>query len=99
MDPVVSETYKSWIKSASNIKLSSDAAVTRITHEGVTNFSSLQDFDKKSIESLPSTCKEKIPAVTADIANGISEELEIAGANISSNSIRRLIVASNAVKF
>ena len=63
MAPVVSAAYKSWFKSASNIKLSSDAAATEITHEGVTNFSSLQDFDKKSIESVPSTCKEKIPAV------------------------------------
>ena len=96
MPPVVLASYRSWIKSVSNIKLSSDAAVTRITHEGVTNFSSLEDVDKNSIKSLASTCKEKIPA---DLANGIQEEIEINGANVSSISIRRLIVASDAAKF
>ena len=87
MPPVVSVSYRSWLKSASNIKLSSDAAVTRITYEGVTKFSSLQDFDKKSVESLASICKEKIPTVTADPANGISEEIKITGANTPSISI------------
>ena len=65
----------------------------------MTNFSSLQDFDKKSIEYLLSIYEERIPSVTADPANGISEELEIVVANVSSISIRRLIVDFNTVKF
>ena len=79
--------------------MSSDAAVTRITYEGITNFSSLCDFDKKGIESLPATCKERIPAIQEDLPNGVTAELEIAGANISSILIRRLIVACNAAKY
>ena len=87
MPPFVSPSYRTWRKSDSNIKLSSDVAVIRITYEGVTNCLSLQGFDKSSIESLASTCKENIPAITADVANRISEEIEISGANVSSNSI------------
>ena len=52
-----------------------------------------------SIESLASTCEENIPAMIVDPENGISEEIEIAGTSVSSISICRLIVASNAVKF
>ena len=96
MPVTVTAAFKQWLKSASNIKLSSDSAVTRITYEGLTNFDSLQDFDKKSIESLASTCCKEIPAITADLANGIAAEIDIPGANISSISIQRLIFASNA---
>ena len=99
MPVTVTAAFKQWLKSASNIKLSSDSAVTRITYEGLTNFDSLQDFDKKSIESLASTCRKEIPAITADLANGIAAEIEIPGANVSSISIRRLIVACSAAKF
>ena len=99
MPPTVNANFKSWLKSNVNMKLSSDAAVTRITYEGITNYDSLVDFDKKSIESLPSTCKEKIPAITEDVPNGVTAEVEISGANVSSISVRRLIVASNAAKY
>ena len=57
------------------------------------------DFDKKSIKSLHLTCKERIPAVTEDIANSVAAELEIVVANISSISICRLIVVSNVAKY
>ena len=99
MPPTVTASFKQYLKSASNIKLSSDAAVNRITYEGLTTYASLTDFDKKSIESLTSTCKEKIPAITEDVPAGISAEIEIAGANISSISIRRLIIACHASKY
>ena len=66
MPPVVTASFKSWLKSNTNMKLSSDAAVTRITYEGITTYASLEDFDKKSIERLPSTCKELIPAILED---------------------------------
>ena len=55
--PVPTQELKSWIKSNPNIRLSSDAAVTRIVSEGITTFASLLDFDKKSIQYLPKTCK------------------------------------------
>ena len=99
MPPTVTSSFKQYLKSANNIKLSSDAAVNRIIYEGLTNYDSLTDFDKNSIESLTSTCKEKIPAITEDVAAGISAEIEIAGANISSISIRRLIIACHASKY
>jgi hypothetical protein len=96
---VVSNAFRSWLKSGTNIKLSSDAAVTRITHEGITNYDSLANFDKKSIERLPQICKENIPAFVEDNTNEIQAEPAVNGANISSISIFRLITASNAVTY
>ena len=81
------------------MKLSPDAAVTRITYEGITNYDSLVDFDKKSIESLSSTYKDKIPETTEDIANGVTAEVEISGENVSLVSVCRLDVASNIAKY
>ena len=81
------------------MKLSSDAAVLRLLQEGLTTYNSLTDFDKKSLEQLPSVCKETIPAIAADLPNGIAAENEIAGANISSISVQRLIVAINAAEY
>ena len=99
MHPVVSTNFKAWLKSSSNIKLSSDAAVTRLTYEGITKFSSLVNFDKKSIEALPAICKSYIPAIVEDRTNGVDVEPEIPGANIDSISVRRLIVTYNASKY
>ena len=96
---VVSNAFRNWLKAGTNIKLSSDAAVTRITHEGITNFDSLADFDKKSIERLPQICKEAIPAIVVDAANDVEAEIAVNGANISSISVRRLITAANAVVY
>ena len=99
MPPTVTNAFRSWLKSNPNMKLSSDAAVTWITYEGITTYDSLLDFDKSSVESLPRTCKETIPAIAEDIANGIAAEAEVPGANISSISVRRLIVAVQAAKY
>ena len=46
----VIQAFKSWLKLGTNMKLSSDAAVLRLTYEGITNYDSLLDFDTKSIE-------------------------------------------------
>ena len=81
------------------MKLSSDAAVTRVTYEGITNFESLTDFDKTSIEYLPRTCKEKILAITEDISAGIAAEAEVPGANVGTISVRRLITAMKSAKY
>ena len=97
--PATSAAFRSWLKSNSNIKLSSDASVLRITHEGITNYDSLLDFDKKSIQLLPSICKEKILAIPEDAANGIAAEAEVSGANISAISVQRLIIASYAASY
>ena len=67
MPPVATAAFRVWLKESNNIKLSSDSAVTRVTYEGITNFDSLTDFDKSSIEYLPRTCKDKILAIVEDL--------------------------------
>ena len=99
MPPAVTVAFKAWLKANVNMKLASDAAVLRMTHEGVTDFASLLDFDRDSIEALSKACSKTIPAVTEDAANGIAAENEVPGANISSISIRRLVVAMHAAKY
>lgn len=97
--PVVTNAFKNWLKGSNNMRLNTDVAVVRITHEGITTYLSLCDFDQKSLQNLPSICKEDIPAVTADAANGITEEDAVTGANIPSISVRRLITAMHAAKY
>ena len=60
---VISAAFKVLLKANGNIKLSSDVAVLRITKEGITGWDPLNDFDQKSIERLPATCKNTIPAI------------------------------------
>ena len=66
MPPTSTGSYRSWLKSNTGMKLSSDAAVQRLLYEGINNFESLNDFDKKSIERLQTICKEGIDAITED---------------------------------
>ena len=99
MPPTIAASFRSWLKSNVNIKLASDAAVLRMTYEGVTDFMALLDFDRDSIEALAKACSKTIPAVVADPANGIMAEIEVPGANISSIAIRRLVIAMHAVKY
>ena len=87
MPPTVTNAFKTWLKENVNMKLSSDAAVTRVTYEGITNFESLTDFDKTSIEYLPRTYKEKILAITEDIPVGIQAESKVPGANVGTISV------------
>jgi hypothetical protein len=96
---MVAANFKNWLKSNPNMKLSSEAAVNRVIKEGITTFEDLTDFDKKSIERLPATCKETVPAIEADRDNGITAEAEVPGANISSISVQRLIVAIHAAEY
>ena len=85
--------FKAWLKDSTNMKLSSDASVLRLTKEGITNFESLTDFDKKSLERLPATISKAIDAIIVDVPNNINAEPAVPGANLSSISVRRLIVA------
>ena len=80
------------------MKISIDASVLWITRVGIQNFMSLIEFDKTSVDSLPKICKETIPAITADAANGITVENGVTGANISSISVCCLILAVNATE-
>eukprot|EP00560_Eucampia_antarctica_P009874 CAMPEP_0197830928 /NCGR_PEP_ID=MMETSP1437-20131217/7536_1 /TAXON_ID=49252 ORGANISM="Eucampia antarctica, Strain CCMP1452" /NCGR_SAMPLE_ID=MMETSP1437 /ASSEMBLY_ACC=CAM_ASM_001096 /LENGTH=42 /DNA_ID= /DNA_START= /DNA_END= /DNA_ORIENTATION= len=41
MPPATSASFKAWRKGQNNMKLSSDAAVARVTYEGITNYNSL----------------------------------------------------------
>lgn len=99
MPPATTNAFKSWLKANPNMKLTSNASVTRITYEGLTDYLSLLDFDRESIEALSKACSRSIPAVTEDATNGITAEAEVPAANISSISIRRLVVAMSAVKY
>ena len=99
MPLAVTAAFKSWLKANVNMKLSSDSAVTRLTFEGITTYPSLEDFDKKAIQALPAICKVGIPAIAIDVAAGIAAEPAVPGANISSISVQRLIVAVNAAKY
>ena len=57
-----SATFRSWIKASTNMKLSSDASVLRVTHEGITSYDTLVDFDKVAIKNLPRVLYEVIPS-------------------------------------
>ena len=56
------------------MKLSSDASVYRLTHEGIADFSSMCDFDKKSIDNLPSIYKKTVPTIEPHVTNSISSK-------------------------
>ena len=79
MPRVVNARLKSWLKAITNLKLSSDAAVTRLTYEGITNFRSLVDFNKQNIDALPAIYKNSIPTIVENIPNGVEAEVEIPG--------------------
>ena len=96
---VPTQALKIWLKSNPNIRLGSDAAVTRIASEGITTFASLLDFDEKSIHYLSGTCKQSIPAIQADDLNNSEAEPSVNGENISTISVCCLIVAVNDAKF
>ena len=91
--------YLSWLKSAANIKLSSNESVLRITYEGLTNFQSFMDFDRDSIKSLSKFCREDFDMIISDVPNGRAVKTAVPGTNIITISIRQLVVATNDMKF
>ena len=100
MPPATTPAFRLYLKSSTNIKLNTDAATLRILYEGVTSFASLGDFNADSIKVMARNCRETIPAVTADLAAGIPvDEAEVPGTAISTQSMVRLTVASNAVRY
>ena len=97
--PITNAAFRNWLKGGNNMKLSTDSAVLRITHEGITDFRAFLDFDKESIEALPKACAKDIEAITADAPNNVTAEAAVNAANISSIAVRRLLVAMHAAKF
>ena len=91
--------FEAWLKAGDNMKLSSNRTVARLVAEGITDFDSLVDFDKKSIQYLPKTVRETIPRVTADVPAGIEAQAAIPGVVLSTISVRRLITAVNAAEY
>ena len=71
-----SAKFRSWLKASTNMKISSDASVLRVTHEGITSYDTLVDFDKAAIKNLPRVCKVSIDAITADMANNVQAEMQ-----------------------
>ena len=91
--------FRTWLKGNSNMKLSSDISVLRLTHEGITSLDLLTDFNDKVIKLLPKVYKDNIDAIVADIPNGIAAENAVNGANISSISVQRLIATADAARY
>jgi hypothetical protein len=99
MPPNATNAFRTWLKANTGMKLAYDSSVTRILYEGITNYDSLLDFDTKSIQSLPAVCKGAIPAIEANQAENVVAEAAVLGANISTISTRRLIIAVFAAKY
>ena len=72
--PASTAAFRAWLKGNTGMKLRSDAAVQCLLYEGINNFESLTHFDKRSIEQMPTICKEGIDAIDADAENGIAAE-------------------------
>ena len=95
---VTTQAFKRWLKSSNNMKLSSDAVVPHLTHEGIANLVHPSDFNKKRIKCLPNVFKNSIPDIDADSSNNVGVEAAISRARISSILVGRLIVVVNTVK-
>ena len=98
MPIVTNNQFRLWLKNTANMKLSYDASVLRITYKGLKNFQSFMDFNHDSIESLSKSCIKNIDTIVADFPNGIAYENAVPETNISTISIRCLVVATDAVK-
>ena len=96
---ITSATFRSWIKASTNMKLSPDTSVLRVTYEGITSYDTLVDFDKAAIKNLPRVCKGFIDTIAADIANNVQAEAAVPGANLSSISAQRLIVSAKSAQY
>ena len=92
MPPDNNTSFGAWLKCNNTINISYNVDAVRMTYEGITRFYSLTDFDKKRIELLPTTFKEKISTISDDPAEVITAEPDVPGSNIYSIKICQLIV-------
>ena len=99
MPVVTTDDFKMFLRSVDFMKLNTKVAVSRVLAEGITDFTSLADFDKDSLKSLTKNCQSEIPKVTADPAAGIEAEAAVKGTCISTVNTIRLLTACNAVKY
>lgn len=99
MPPTTTNAFRLYLKSNPNMRLSSDVSVQRVLYEGITEYASLADFDKASLKELSRNCRASIPAVAEDVQAGIAAEPEVPGTVISTQSLVRLQVASDAAKY
>ena len=72
MTILTNNQYRSWLKSAENMKLSSNASVMIITYEVLTKFQLFMDLDRNSIKSLSKACSKNIDSIIADFSDGIA---------------------------
>ena len=77
-----SATFRSWLKASTNMKLSSDASVLRVTHEGLASYDTFVEFDKAAIKNLPRVYKGYFDAIASDISNNVQAEAAVPGANV-----------------
>ena len=92
-------SFKTWLKENTGMKLYPNNSDSCLAVEGINDYEALLDFDKKSLQSLPATCKDATQAIAADAANGIVAEPAVAGATISLISVQRLIDVMYASKY
>ena len=81
------------------MKISSDASVIYLTHEGIISFATLFDFDKKNIQCLPNICKKSIPIIDIDASNNVGSESTVSRSNMHSVSVIMLVTAFNTSKY
>ena len=98
MPVVTTPEFREFLQSPDYIKLNTVAAVNRVLAEGLTDFASLEAFDKDHIKSLCKNVQNEIPKIVADVNAGVVAEPAIKGTNINMVSQIRLLTACNAVK-
>ena len=91
--------FREFLQSPVYIKLTTVGAVNRVLAEGLTDFASLEAFDKEHIKSLCKNVHTEVPKVTADVNAGIVAVPAVKGTNINMVSQIRLLTACNAVKY
>ena len=91
-------SFKTWLKENTGMKLYPNNSDSCLAVEGINDYEALLDFDKKSLQSLPTTCKVATPPIAADATNGITAKPSVADAIISLIPLQRIIVALNAIK-
>ena len=99
MPIVTNNQHRSWLKIFANMKLSSNTSGMRITYEEFTKFQLFMEFDHDSIKSLSKSCSKNIDTIFAGVLNGVVAKNAVPGTNISTISIRRLVVATNSVNY
>lgn len=92
-------SWNNWLKQGTNIGLATDEAIERIRYEGLTDYDSLVDYDRKSILALQTACQQTIPAIPGATAADPPVRPQIPGVHVPMRSLLRLITAVHAAKY